>query len=133
MSCIFKEKLQFFHRLSRIVKVILLAPTGVSALNILRATINSGPLLRTSDQDKCKTRNLYSELEVIMVYEISMVSDKMLFNVHRRLCEIFGCNGVDTFAGKTVLLLGDLLQLSPAKLQQVFKSLISLIKAMCKP
>ena len=49
-----------------------------------------GPLPRMSDQIKCKLRNLYSELEVIITDEISMVSKKTLLSVHKRLCEILG-------------------------------------------
>ena len=67
------------------------------------------------DQIKCKLRNLYSELEVIIIDKISMVSNKTLFNVHKRLCEIFGCSEANPFAGKTVLPLGDFLQLPLVK------------------
>ena len=117
------------------VKVLLLAPNGVSAINISGTTINSGlaipvnirgPLPRMFDQIKCKLRKLYSELEVFIIDEISMVSNKTLLNVHKRLCEIFGCTEANFFAGTTVLLLGDLLQLPPVKAQQVFEPLNSL-------
>lgn len=72
-----------------------------------------------SDQIKCKLRNFYSELEVVMIGEISAVSNKPLLNVHKRLCEIFGCSEANPFAGKMVLLLGDPLKLPPVKVQQV--------------
>ena len=51
------------------VKVLLLALTGISAINILGIAINSdlaiqinisGSLPRTFDQNKCKLRNLSS-------------------------------------------------------------------------
>ena len=117
------------------VKVLLLAQTGVSAINISGTTINSGlaipvsnrgPLTRMSDQIKSKLRNIYSELEVIIIDEISMESNKILLNEHKRLCEIFGCSKANPFAAKTVLLLEDLLQLPPVKAQQVFAPLRSL-------
>ena len=73
-----------------------------------------------SDKIKCKLRNLYSELEVIIIDEKSMLSNKTLLNVHKRLCEIFWCSEGNPFTGKTILLLGDLLQLPPVKAQQVF-------------
>ena len=41
------------------------------------------------DQIKCKFSNLYSELEVIIIDELSMMFNKMLLNVHKKLCEIF--------------------------------------------
>ena len=56
-----------------------------------------------SDQIKYKLRNLYSELEVIIINEISMVSNNTLLNVHKRSCEVFGCSEVNPFASKTVL------------------------------
>ena len=121
-------------------EVLLLAPTGFTAINILGTTVNSGlaipmnirgPLRRMSDQIKCKLLNLYSELEVIIIDEISMVSNKTLFNVHKRFCETFGRSEANPFAGKTVLLLGDLLQLPPVKAQRVFAPLSSLFVAMC--
>ena len=100
------------------VKVLLLAPTGASAINISGTTINSGLAIsinirgllpRMSDQIKCKLHNLYSKLEVI-IDEISMLSNKTLLHVHKRLCEIFWCIKASSFASKTVLLSGDLLQ-----------------------
>ena len=111
------------------VKVILLAPTGASVINISGTTINSGLAIpinlrgllpRLSDQIKCKLHTLFSELEVIIIDKISMVSNKTLLNVHKKLCEIFGCSEANPFVGKMVLLLG-----------QVFASLSSLFGAMC--
>ena len=40
-----------------------------------------------------------------------MVSNELLFNVHLRLNEIFGSVNNDPFAGITVIVVGDLLQL----------------------
>ena len=61
-----------------------------------------------------------------------MVSNKTLINVRKRLCESFGCSeAANPFAGKIVLLLGDLLQLPPVEAQQVFAPLRSLFGAMC--
>ena len=40
-----------------------------------------------------------------------MVSNELLFNVHLRLNEIFGSVNNDPFAGTTVIVVGDLLQL----------------------
>ena len=42
-----------------------------------------------------------------------MVSNELLFNVHLRLNEIFGSVNNDPFAGITVIVVGDLLQLPP--------------------
>ena len=49
-----------------------------------------------------------------------MVSNITLTHIHQRLCEIFVCNLNEPFAKKTVLVVGDLLQLPPVKAQYVF-------------
>ena len=80
-------------------KVLILAPTGVAAININGTTINSGlsippyvngyTLPRLSDSERGRLRNLYSEVLVVLIDEISMVSNICLLHIHKRLCEIF--------------------------------------------
>ena len=82
--------------------VLILAPTRVSAININGTTINSGliippyvngyTLLRLSDSERGRLKNLYSEVLVILTDEISMVSNIRLLDILKRLCEIFGCS-----------------------------------------
>ena len=50
---------------------------------------------------------------MIIIDEISMVSNKFLLNVHQRLVEIFGCSPHITFAGISVIACGDFYQLPP--------------------
>ena len=79
-------------------KVLILAPTGVAAINIDGTTINSGlsippyvngyTLPRLSDSEREKLRKLYSEVLVVLINEISMVSNVHLLHIHKRLCEI---------------------------------------------
>ena len=52
-----------------------------------------------SDQNKCKLRNLYIELEVVIIDEISMMSNEMLLSVHKRLRETFGCSEANALNG----------------------------------
>ena len=59
---------------------------------------------KLSDAKCSELRNLYSEIEVIIIDEISMVSNITLTHIHQRLCEIFGCNLKEPFAKKTLLL-----------------------------
>ena len=38
-----------------------------------------------------RLRNLYSEVAVVLIDEISMVLNIRLIHIHKRSCEIFGC------------------------------------------
>ena len=77
---------------------LILASTGVAAININGTTINSGlsippyvngyTLPRLSDSEREKLRKLYSEVLVVLINEISMVSNVHLLHIHKRLCEI---------------------------------------------
>ena len=49
-----------------------------------------------------------------------MVSNIILFQIHKRVCEILGCSVAIPFAEKTVILVGDLFQLSPVRVLFVF-------------
>ena len=50
---------------------------------------------------------------------MSMVSADDLYNLHKRLQDIF--DSKEDFGGRALLLLGDLLQLPPVKGEQIFK------------
>ena len=104
-------------------KVLLMAPTGVAAIQVDATTVHPalgipvghfGTKLPTShDKMKCSLRNHLSDLKVIIIDEISMVSNELLFYVHLRLNEIFGSVNDDPFAGITVVVVGDLSQVPP--------------------
>ena len=112
-------------------KVLILAPTGVAAININGTTVNSGlsippyvngyTLPRLSDPERGRLRNLYSEVSVVLIDEISMVSNIRLLHIYKRLFEIFVCSESQPFANLSILLVGDLLQLPPIKASQIFE------------
>ena len=127
-----------FHTLSKLLlrkgtnpdkpRILLLAPTGVAAVNIDGTTIHSGlgihgkqytPL---SDRMRASLRNKYSEISAIIIDEISMVSDKLLKDIHLRLCEIADVSTQIPFAGKTVIAVGDFFQLPPVMGRPVFSA-----------
>ena len=93
-------------------KVLLIAPTGVAAINIDGTTIHTAlnipvgsfgkNLPPLSDKMKSSLRNKLADLKVIIIDEISMVSNDLLFYVHLRLNEIFGSVKNESFAGVTV-------------------------------
>ena len=47
---------------------------------------------------------------VVAIDEISIVSNIRLFQIHKHVCEMFGCSEDILFAGKTVIIVGDLFQ-----------------------
>ena len=112
--------------------VLLLAPTGIAAININGNTIHSALSIPTescgmtvpklSDRKRCTLRMELADLKAIIIDEISMVSNTLLLYIHQRLIEIFGCvsDYNKPFAGVTVLLVGDLYQLPPVLKKPVF-------------
>ena len=99
------------------LKKIVVAPTGIAALNIGGATINSAfrigfdtfPVIKESNDPRFK--KLLKNLELLIIDEISMVRAPMLdaisetLKLHRDSSEPFG--------GVHVLACGDLFQLPP--------------------
>ena len=69
-----------------------------------------------------KNKFLYRlwNLKVIIIDEVSMVGAGTLQNIHSRLVEIFERD--DSFAGRSVLFVGDLNQLKPVMDSYVFKA-----------
>ena len=51
---------------------------------------------------------------------MSMVSSKLFIRLHHRLNDIFGCNKNIHFAGLSMLVCGDLFQLSPVNPPAVY-------------
>ena len=89
-----------------------MAPTGVAAIQVDGTTIRTflgipvrhfgTKLPPLHDKMKYSLRNHLSDLKVIIIDQISMVSNKLLFYVHLRLNEIVGSVNSDPFAGVTV-------------------------------
>ena len=75
--------------------ILILAPTGVAAININETTTNSVlsipiyvngyTLPRLSDLERARLHNLYSQVAVVLIDEISMVSNIRLFHIHKTL------------------------------------------------
>ena len=90
--------LQLFRNTTR-KKVVVLAPTGIAALNVKGQTIHSffgfpPRFLHQSDIKKRRNRKLYKNLEVLVIDEISMVRADMLdyYKRHRKCFGQFGQN-----------------------------------------
>ena len=56
-----------------------------------------------SDQKKTQIRVLLPELKLIIIDEVSMVSNITLLHIHQRLKDIFGSNSSQLFAGISII------------------------------
>ena len=106
-----------------------MAPTGVAAINIAGATINTALAIpkeagdnvpAMSDQKKTQLCLLLADLKLVIVDEISMVGNTTLLHVHQGLKEIFGTATSQLFAGISIIAVGDLCQLPPIRKRFVF-------------
>jgi DNA replication protein DnaC len=99
------------------LKKIVVAPTGVAALNIGGSTINSAfrigfdtfPVIQESNDPRFK--KLLKKLELLIIDEISMVRAPMLDAISETL-KLYR-NSEEPFGGIHVLACGDLFQLPP--------------------
>lgn len=107
--------LQLFRNTTR-KKMVVLAPTGIAALNVRGQTIHSffgfppRPLHR-SEIKKRRNRRLYRNLDILVIDEISMVRADLLDNIDIFL-RINRENPLP-FGGVQVIFFGDLFQLPP--------------------
>ncbi|XP_066915086.1 uncharacterized protein [Clytia hemisphaerica] len=122
-----------YHSLSKLLmyrggeptkeRILVLAPTGVAAINVNGTTIHTGLIIPTTDffplnaSSKSNLQKKLSCVEIIMIDEVSMVPSRLFRNIDERLRKIFDVD--KPFGGKSVLLCGDLYQLPP-----IFRDLI---------
>lgn len=104
----------FLRRASK--RVVALAPTGVSALNVGGQTIHSffgfpARFLTPKDIRRKRSRKLYKSIDVLIIDEISMVRADLLDAIDQFLR--LNRNNVRPFGGVQVALFGDLFQLPP--------------------
>ena len=106
--------------------VIRCAPTGAAAGLIDGMTMHSAFHLSfgdaytpLSDEKRDKLRNIFSNLFLVIIDEMSMISSNLLYNFHKRMQEIK--QNEDDFGGVSVILFGDLLQLRPVRARYIFE------------
>lgn len=98
-------------------KVVVLAPTGIAALNIGGQTIHSffgfpaRPLQRSEIKPR-KNHRLYKAIDTIIIDEISMVRADMMDQIDFFM-RINGRDRYLPFGGAQVIMFGDLFQLPP--------------------
>jgi ATP-dependent exoDNAse (exonuclease V) alpha subunit len=107
--------LQLFRSTTK-KRAVVLAPTGIAALNVRGQTIHSffafpPKLLQRTDIERKKKRKQYKELEVLIIDEISMVRADIVDAIDYFL-QVNRDNRAP-FGGVQVLFFGDLFQLPP--------------------
>ncbi|MFV0541631.1 MAG: helix-turn-helix domain-containing protein [Aestuariibaculum sp.] len=121
-------KTTFLHRLKKesLKRLVVVAPTGVAAINAKGVTIHSffqmpfGPILPNTNLNASKgfnrkfskTKiNIIKSMDLLVIDEISMVRADLLDGIDRILRRFRNRNKV--FGGVQILMIGDLQQLSP--------------------
>ena len=106
-----------------------MAPTGVATININGTTIHTAlaipkeagdNLPPISDQKRTKIRMALSNLKLIIIDEISMVSNTTLLHIHQQLKEIFVTPNNQLFASLSIIDVGDLYQLPLICMRPIF-------------
>lgn len=124
------------------ITVLLVAPTGVAATNIDGNTVHSALSIpvtkrktdyqRLGSQKLAAMRNLYTNLQIIIIDEISMVGLDLFHYIHRRLNEIMGTKDEKVyFGGVSVLAVGDFYQLEPVSQRSVFSPPVDPYHSLC--
>ncbi|MBF0479562.1 MAG: AAA family ATPase [Candidatus Omnitrophica bacterium] len=127
-----KSTLLKYFREHTLKNAVVLAPTGVAAVNIQGQTIHSFFCLRPDTTPESvydirlrkAQKELYKNLETIVIDEISMVRADLLDCVDNFL-RAFGKNPDLPFGGVQMVFIGDLLQLPPvvsSPEESIFKS-----------
>ena len=87
-------------------RILLLVTTGVAATNINGTTIYSrlgihaeSTLHRLNDQQLAALRNKLSDVRLIIIDEVSLVSSVLFYQINQRLNELVGYSGNKPFSG----------------------------------
>jgi hypothetical protein len=104
-----------YHGLNK--NIVVVAPTGIAALNVMGATIHSffrfpPRIIADEDIKTVRDRKLYSKLDVLIVDEISMVRADLVDAMDKFL-RLNGRHSDRPFGGTQLVLVGDLFQLPP--------------------
>ncbi len=119
--------LEYFRSVTR-KKIVVLAPTGVAALNVRGQTIHSffgfkpDITLEKVKKVKGKRARLFKEITAVVIDEISMARADLMDCVEKSL-RLNGKNSKLPFGGAQMIFIGDLYQLPPvvtAKEKEIF-------------
>ena len=108
--------------------MFILAPTGMASISVNGVTVHSalglscrGKLFPLNSNILAALRSKYADVELIILDEFSMVSKKVVYQMRRRLLEIFNLPNL-LFAGRSNLVVGNFHQLPPVRAVSVYAS-----------
>ncbi|XP_041482326.1 uncharacterized protein LOC121429412 [Lytechinus variegatus] len=125
VKCLYYEATRILARILHNpddISVLKMAPTGVAAYNINGHTIHSilsipinakMPYQPLSEEKISALRNKLSQLQIIIIDEISMVNQKLMYYIHSRLRQIKQSRDQTAFGCVSVIAVGDMFQLPP--------------------
>jgi len=110
--------------------IVVVAPTGIAALNSKGATIHSffhlrPALIQEADIQIVLGRTLYKHIDILIIDEISMVRADLLDGIHWFLAKN-GKSPNRLFGGTQVVMIGDIFQLPPVAPQREAQALTSI-------
>jgi len=106
------------------ISVLLTAPTGIAAYNLHASTIHTTlsigidtklPYTPLGEEKINSLRAKYSNLQILIIDEISMVDHKLMAYIHGRLRQIKQSGDFSPFGNVSVIAVGDFFQLPPVK------------------
>ena len=110
--------------------MLILVPNGVASINVNGTKVHStfglpcpGRIFPLDSNSLAALRNKYSEFQLIILDELSMVSKKSFYQMHRRLTDCYNLPNLP-FASRSTLVVGDIVQLPPARGVSVYASTI---------
>ena len=108
-------------------RVLLIGPTGISAVNIGDTTIHSGvgikpgiKLLVLNDKSKAALRNKLLEVEFLIINELSIVASDLWTDIDSRLGKILMMVPGKAFDGLSVMTIAKLLRLPSVRGKLIF-------------
>ncbi|XP_071952879.1 uncharacterized protein [Antedon mediterranea] len=133
VNCIYNEATRILGKIMENpddLSILKLAPTGIAAYNIKGHTIHSAlsipihislPYQPLGEEKISALRNQLSQLQIVIIDEISMVNQKLLWYIHGRLRQIKQVRNDSPFGKISIIAVGDFYQLPPVKGTSLYK------------
>ncbi|XP_071953317.1 uncharacterized protein [Antedon mediterranea] len=125
VNCIYNEATRILGKIMENpddLSILKLAPTGIAAYNIKGQTIHSAlsipinislPYQPLGEEKISALRNQLCQLQIVIIDEISMVNQRLLWYIHGRLRQIKQVRNDSPFGNISVIAVGDFYQLPP--------------------